>query len=79
MSEPNHKAIANNNARVIEDFQKVLQVRNERIEALESRWNKLKDIFQLTIDNYEDLHELDEDVLCARSVLDEINKLEGEG
>ena len=36
MSDPNHKAIANNNARVIEDFQEVLQLRNERIKELEA-------------------------------------------
>ena len=45
-------------------------------EAIE-RWNKLKDIFQLTIDNYGDLHELESAVSYARNVLNEMKELEG--
>ena len=46
---------------------------------LKNRWDKLKDIFQLTIDNYEDLHELADSVAIAKSVMELMHKLEVEG
>ena len=48
-------------------------------KRLESRWAALKDIFHVTIDNYDDLPEFDMDVVFARSVIEEMDKLEGEG
>ena len=46
-------------------------------KRLESRWAALKDIFHVTIDNYEDDESID--LSFARSVIEEMEKLEVEG
>lgn len=48
----------------------------EEVEKLKQRWDSLKDIFQLTIDNYEDNEDLD--LSFARAVLKDMEKLEKE-
>ena len=48
-------------------------------KKLESRWAALRDIFQITIDNYEDDPRYYYDVMTAKSVIEEMDKLESEG
>ena len=48
-------------------------------KKLESRWAALRDIFQITIDNCEDDPRYYYDVMTAKSVIEEMDKLESEG
>ena len=50
----------------------------ENIE-IKKRWAALRDIFQITIDNYEDDPRYYYDVMTAKSVIEEMDKLESEG
>ena len=61
------------------DSEEQLDVCLDRIDKLESRWAALRDIFQITIDNYEDDPRYYYDVMTAKSVIEEMDKLEGEG
>ena len=48
-------------------------------KRLESRWAALRGIFQITIDNCEDDPRYYYDVMTAKSVIEEMDKLESEG
>ena len=64
---------------VLDQEDRRLEAENEAlrksVEELRERWGKLKDVFQVTIDNYEDDESID--LSFARGVLDEMGRLEG--